>query len=99
MFASDGACAGGVYGRGMGTGTGIQVGGAGYTGYPASLLEERSSDSEAGPGRACRALEWVVTGARTPAALGPPLPAVGPASLSQHCSPGNTRLWTNKGEN
>ena len=57
-----------------------------------ALLGERYSDSEAGPVRACRALEWVVTVARANgpvyAALQPPTPALwasGPASLLQAC--------------
>ena len=44
-------------------------------------------------------LEWVVPRARTRPALRPPLPAVGPASLSQDLPTGNTRLLANKGEN
>ena len=32
---------------------------------PTQLLEEGRHDSEAGPGRACRALEWVVMPGRT----------------------------------
>ena len=41
-----------VDGRRVRAGTGIRVGmGRGNTGYPATLLEERSYPSEAGPGR------------------------------------------------
>ena len=36
----------------------------GNTGTPSHVLGERSHTSEAGPGRACRALEWVGVGAR-----------------------------------
>ena len=47
--------------------------------YPATLLEEGSPDSEAGPGRACRAREWVVRAGRTYRRAGrllrPPTPA------------------------
>ena len=55
-------CTGGVYGRGMVPGTGIRVvGGEGYTGtQPAAhrLLEEGTPDSEAGPRKPCKGLEW-----------------------------------------
>ena len=60
-------CAGWVYGRGMVPGwVGGWVYREGNTG-PSTLLEERYPDSEAGPGRPSRGLEWVVWVARTPA--------------------------------
>ena len=55
----------GVLGWGMGTGWVWE----GLYRVPTQLLEERYPDSEAGPVRACRALEWVVWVARTPGAL------------------------------
>ena len=55
-------------------------------------------DSEAGPVRPCRGLEWVVRMAGASELHGPPLPAVGPAPLSMYLSSGKTPVWANKGE-
>ena len=78
----------------MGTGW---VGGGVIPVHPASCKAE-VPDSEAGPGGPCRGLEWVVWDCSAPERYGPPLPAVGPASLSIPLSPGKCRLLANKGE-
>ena len=54
-----------VHGRVYGWGMGLGLVGGGVYPVPSQLLEERYPDSGAGPGRACRALEWVVWVART----------------------------------
>ena len=65
---------------------------------PSHVLEGEVQDSEAGPVGPCRGPEWVVLELGTPAAMSPPLPAVGPASLGHACSPGKPRLLANNGE-
>ena len=76
----------------------------GYTGvvHPATALKGGTQNQRSGPRKPLLGgwSGWVL-GAGIPFApgpLGPPLPAVGPASLSQVSSPSNTRLLANKGE-
>ena len=86
---------------GYGHGTGIAVGtGEGYTGYypPTDLLlGEQCCDSEAGPVRPCKGLEWVVTVLRANRRLdGPRYHPSGARSVlrpSLYLGPRNAASW------
>ena len=80
-------------------GYGDWVGGGGVYRVPTQPAAKRRVDSEAGPVRPCKGLEWVVNLQR-PRTSGPthsgPLVLRGPLRWS---SSSKCRLWANKSEN